>query len=257
MTKQPTTPSAEDGDARAIEQALLAPFEPGEVKFKPQTVSGNRALALAYIDARVVMDRLDSVFGVLGWQDTYQFLPDGSAICELSVRRGTEWITKTDVGGQSEQSDEGDRRKAACSDALKRAAVKFGIGRYLYRLPVQWCDYDPQKRRFARPPALPDWALPRGVGMAAAPGLAPPRPTSGPGPLEDLRGQVQQLMARVGKPDHWYATRLGQKFGHGDWLRLEGVQLAEWIGFLERVLDARNNQDVGPAVSLAAKGAET
>src|SRR5262249_36601388 len=52
------------------------------------------------------------------------------------------------------------RMKAAFSDALKRAAVKFGVGRYLYRLPSQWVDYDPQRRQFARPPALPVSALP-------------------------------------------------------------------------------------------------
>jgi hypothetical protein len=39
--------------------------------------------------------------------------------------------------------------------------VKFGIGRYLYRLPQQWCDYDPQKRQFVRPPSLPASVLPR------------------------------------------------------------------------------------------------
>jgi len=44
--------------------------------------------------------------------------------------------------------------KAAFSDALKRAAVKFGIGRYLYRLPTTWCDYDPQKRQFRQLPQL-------------------------------------------------------------------------------------------------------
>jgi hypothetical protein len=37
---------------------------------------------------------------------------------------------------------------------LKRAAVKFGIGRYLYRQKPQWVDYDPQKRQFVRPPTL-------------------------------------------------------------------------------------------------------
>jgi hypothetical protein len=63
-----------------------------------------------------------------------------------------------DVGGPSEQPDGGDRLKAAFSDALKRAAVKFGIGRYLYRLPQQWADYDPAKRQFSAAPRLPDWA---------------------------------------------------------------------------------------------------
>jgi hypothetical protein len=145
----------------ALTHALSAPFDPREVKFKPAVVSGNRALALAYIDARVIQDRLDEVVGVLGWQDEYECLPDGSVVCKLRLRLGEEWITKMDVGGPSEQPDEGDRRKAAFSDALKRAAVKFGIGRYLYRLPNQWVDYDPQKRQFAKTPTLPAKTLPQ------------------------------------------------------------------------------------------------
>src|SRR5207249_11297034 len=71
-----------------------------------------------------------------------------------------EWSTKMDGGGQSEQPDEGDRRKAAFSDALKRAAVKFGIGRYLYRLPALWVDYDPAKKQLRSTPQLPPSAIP-------------------------------------------------------------------------------------------------
>jgi hypothetical protein len=155
-------------DVEALMQALSAPFDPREVKFKPAVVTGNRALALAYVDARVIQDRLDDVLGVSGWQDEYDCLPDGSVVCRLHLRFGDEWITKMDVGGQSEQPDEGDRRKAAFSDALKRAAVKFGIGRYLYRLPTQWCDYDAQKKLFTRSPTLPPAALPAKSPAASA-----------------------------------------------------------------------------------------
>lgn len=142
-------------------EALAAPFDPREVKFKPAVVNGNRALALAYVDARAIQDRLDGVLGVAGWQDEYECLPDGSVVCRLRLRLGEEWITKMDVGGPSEQPDEGDRRKAAFSDALKRAAVKFGVGRYLYRLSSQWVDYDSRKRQFATRPTLPPSALPK------------------------------------------------------------------------------------------------
>ncbi len=152
-----------------IEKQLAEPFEPGEVRFKPAVVSGTRALALAYVDARAIQDRLDHVLGVAGWQDEYECLPDGSVVCRLRLHLGNEWITKMDVGGPSEQPDEGDRRKAAFSDALKRAAVKFGIGRYLYRLPAQWVDYDTQKRQFVRPPSLPPSALPRTAAKAVQP----------------------------------------------------------------------------------------
>src|SRR6185437_5300112 len=156
-----------------LTEALASPFDPREVKFKPAVVSGNRALALAYVDARVIQDRLDVVLGVAGWQDEYECLPDGSVVCRLRLRLGEEWITKMDVGGPSEQPDGGDRRKAAFSDALKRAAVKFGVGRYLYRLPSQWVDYDPHKRQFGQTPTLPDWALP-GKKPAPTTKVAPP-----------------------------------------------------------------------------------
>ena len=120
-------------DVKSLTAALAAPFELKEVKFKPQSVKGNRALALAYIDARVIEDRLDEVVGVEGWQDEYETLADSSVVCRLKLKLGEHWVTKMDVGSPSEQPDSGDRMKAAFSDALKRAAVKFGIGRYLYR----------------------------------------------------------------------------------------------------------------------------
>jgi hypothetical protein len=177
-----------------LTDALAAPFEPREVKFKPAVVSGHRALALAYVDARAIQDRLDEVLGVTGWQDEYECLPDGSVVCRLRLRLGDEWITKMDVGGQSEQPDEGDRRKAAFSDALKRAAVKFGIGRYLYRLPQLWCDYDPQKRQFARTPALPTSALPRSTKAVA--GLKElPKPVEPPKPAEPRRPAAREAKA--------------------------------------------------------------
>ena len=169
----------------ALTQALAEPFDPREVRFKPHAARGNRAMAIAYVDARAIQDRLDEVLGVAGWQDEYECLPDGGVVCRLRLHLGEEWITKMDVGGPSEQPDEGDRRKAAFSDALKRAAVKFGIGRYLYRLPAQGVDYDPQKRQFVRTPKLPPWAMPR---RAAAP------PTDGAELRERLQKYEDQLV---------------------------------------------------------------
>jgi hypothetical protein len=139
---------------------LAAPFAAHDVKSKPAVMSGNRALALFYVDARSIMQRLDDVVGVANWSDAYHVIGDGSSVvCQLSIRIGDEWIRKEDVGSPSEQPDEGDRMKAAFSDALKRAAVKWGIGRYLYRLPGVWCDYDPGKKRFVTTPLVPGSAV--------------------------------------------------------------------------------------------------
>src|SRR5262245_55290772 len=59
-------------DVQALTRARAEPFEREEVKFKPAVVSGNRAMALAYVDARVIQDRLDDVLGPLNWQDDYE-----------------------------------------------------------------------------------------------------------------------------------------------------------------------------------------
>lgn len=174
-----------DPDVRAVTEALANPFDPKEVKFKPQMVKNNRALAMGYIDARLVQDRLDDVLGVENWQDEYEILADGSVMCRLRLKLGRRWITKSDVGSPSEQPDGGDRLKAAFSDALKRAAVKFGVGRYLYRLPAQWVDYDPVKKQLAHTPQLPAFAMPRPSSLvnrpssiAGGPPAAVPRPRS-------------------------------------------------------------------------------
>jgi Rad52/22 family double-strand break repair protein len=190
------SPSRRRSEVDSLMQALAAPFDPSAVRFKPAVVSGNRALALAYVDARVIQDRLDQVLGVDGWQDNYECLPDGSVVCRLQLRLGDEWITKVDVGGPSEQPDGGDRMKAAFSDALKRAAVKFGIGRYLYRLPIQWLDYDPQRRQFVRTPTLPAWALPAKEASAAPktlPTAGPRKPATG----AELQQRLQDYDARL------------------------------------------------------------
>jgi hypothetical protein len=228
----------------AIAQALSAPFDAGEVKFKPAVVSGNRALALAYVDARVIQDRLDDVLGVMGWQDSYKVLPDGSVMCRLRLKIGEQWITKVDVGGQSEQPDGGDRTKAAFSDALKRAAVKFGVGRYLYRLPQLWADYDPHKRQFVRLPTLPAFALPRhdGVTGRRADGVKKPDVVTpslrraGPASLKlpsngaDLQKRLSDYDARLAaqgvcRPGDLikHVVQAGVKAGHA-------ADLAAWTG---------------------------
>jgi hypothetical protein len=118
-------------------------------------VTGTRPPAAAHIDSRAVQDRLDEALGVAGWHDDYQCLPGGSVVCRLRCRIGGEWLAEVDVGGPIEQADGGDRPKAAFIDALKRAAVKFGVGRYLYRLASHWLDYDPRRKQFKQTPRLP------------------------------------------------------------------------------------------------------
>jgi len=218
-------------DADALAQQLAGPFDASEVKFKPQHITGNRALVVPFVDARVIQDRLDEVLGVMGWQDRYKCLPDGSVVCRLRIRLGAEWITKEDVGGQSEQPDEGDRRKAAFSDALKRAAVKFGIGRYLYRLKPQWVDYDPQKRQMVGTPRLPAVVAhvapePKPAQVEKSPPAARGKPANGL-ELKQRLAKKDADLAREGlcKPGELmkHVTAAGVKAGHGE-------DMTVWVG---------------------------
>ena len=154
-------------ERKALLGRLKEPFEPHEIRWKPQAIKNNRALAIAYLDARAVMDRLDDVFGVGEWSTSYR-PTDGGIICALSARVLGEWVTHEDVGGFSEQDDEGDRTKAAFSDGLKRAAIHFGIGRYVYRLPHQWVDWNVDKKQFVQTPQLPAFALPKSAKQTTA-----------------------------------------------------------------------------------------
>jgi hypothetical protein len=222
-------------DAAQVMAALAEPFPADEVGWKPQSVKGNRALAIAYIDARNVEDRLDQVVGLANWQDAYELLTDGSVMCRLAVRVDGEWITKTDVGSPSEQPDGGDRMKAAFSDALKRAAVKFGIGRYLYSLPNQWADYDPQKRCFTAPPRLPDWALPKG-SPAPKPAAAAKPSANGTGKAA-LPKDGAELRKRLGDADAELAAAGSIKVNElVDHVRAAGVKagyesdIRKWAG---------------------------
>lgn len=88
---------------------------------------------LPYITARTVMNRLDEVVGPENWWDDYQPIDD-AVICRLTIQLPSgQFLTKCDVGGNSKTQDTSDVEKSGFSDAFKRAAVKFGIGRYLYK----------------------------------------------------------------------------------------------------------------------------
>ena len=115
---------------------LMAPFDPAAVHFRAQSLTrdGKKAMALAYLDARDVMDRLDNVCGPANWQTEYFETAKGRLICRLSINIDGAWITKSDGAGDTDVEGE----KGAISDALKRAAVSWGIGRYLYRLGAIW-----------------------------------------------------------------------------------------------------------------------
>jgi len=116
---------------------LKEPFPENDIEWRPQRSGVKKngdpyAMTLAYVTNRAVMDRLDAVVGVGNWKNEYKASPNGGIICKLSIKVDDEWVTKED-GAENTKVE---AVKGGLSGAMKRAAVQWGIGRYLYKLPA-------------------------------------------------------------------------------------------------------------------------
>lgn len=133
--------------AQDLFDALSAPFPTEAIDWRVGSTNGEKTkgLALAYVDARAVMDRLDTVCGMDGWSNEYQFGHGSLVVCKLSIQMPDGAIVaKCDGAGETDVEGQ----KGALSDALKRAAVRFGIGRYLYGMDSPWVSITPMGKSF-------------------------------------------------------------------------------------------------------------
>lgn len=118
---------------------LHRPFPGDAIHWRAQMVTkargdGHAALALAYLDARDVMDRLDQICTPAFWQSEHYDAGGGKLGCRLGLYINDQWVWKSDGAGDTDVEAE----KGAFSGALKRAGVQWGIGRYLYDLGNVW-----------------------------------------------------------------------------------------------------------------------
>lgn len=125
---------------------LKDPFEAADLEWRVQS-SGLKegrpwARVMPYIDSRTIMDRLDAVCGIENVQVRYEKGPDGGVICGIGVRVNGEWVWKWD-GAETPEDEVAEERKnhvdpvkTSLTNAYKRAAVQWGVGRYLYSLPA-------------------------------------------------------------------------------------------------------------------------
>ena len=135
------------------------------------------AKAFAYVTNRAIQKRLDDVCGQNGWRNEFKPI-DGGELCGISIydSEKQEWITKWD-GAQNTNYES---IKGGLSNSMKRAAVQWGIGRYLYNLSSKWVQIAANKQKgwnravhvdrggarakritfYWQTPTLPKWALP-------------------------------------------------------------------------------------------------
>jgi hypothetical protein len=179
MASKKTELGWEDIDAR-----FRKPFDTKDIKWKPQTVDykNNTATAAAHADPRAYIDRLNEVVGSDNWETRFSFTttpyvktikakkgygdnpgtPESTetgnkvvCVCELRILGTTHSST-----GDENCSDENAATNAE-AQAFKRACMTFGIGRYLYSLPLTSFPFDSKTRQFIQKPTLPDWAIPK------------------------------------------------------------------------------------------------
>lgn len=157
--------------------ALRAPFPAKDLEWRIGQAGKNQrglyARILVYLTNRSIMERLDDVVGAENWQNEFKPGPQGGVVCGISIRVGGEWLTKWDGAENSDIEPV----KGGLSDSMKRAAVQWGIGRYLYDIGEKWAVINDNGSHFTNckvkfngteewvsfnwePPVLPDWALP-------------------------------------------------------------------------------------------------
>lgn len=156
---------------------LDAPFSSEDIEWRIQQAgkSNNKiwAKVLAYVTNRAIMKRLDEVCGKAGWRNEYRDIPNNGGVeCGISIKVYGEWITKWDAA----ENTQVEAVKGGRSGAMKRAAVQWGIGRYLYNLEEGFAVVSTERASgfhyakskevgafYWKPPALPSWAIPAGT----------------------------------------------------------------------------------------------
>lgn len=161
---------------------LSDPFPAGDIEWRVSR-SGVKAgtvwcNVLAYITARAIANRLDTVCGPGNWCNTPMVVSEMrvnvvAVQVGISIRIGDQWVTKYDVAEPTDIEP----AKGGFSGAMKRAGSQWGIGRYLYQLDEEKADTSDDWKKgynwaklsdkigggsyYWKPPQLPSWALPR------------------------------------------------------------------------------------------------
>ena len=212
-------------------EKLKEVFHPSELEWRVQSADEKDgkiwALVLCYVDNRAIQNMLDAVCGAGNWQNRYEELGSGTKICNLSIRlESGEWITKSDGAGNTDiEADKG-----GLSSAMKRAAVQWGIGRYLYNLEATFAIVSGKGKNKGKtksgkyfkwdPPPLPAWALPAGYAPDAKPEAGQAEPE------EKQKGDLNALFAAIKQCKSGAAlNKIEARIGDRSWTEEEQIKI--------------------------------
>jgi hypothetical protein len=179
---------------------LKEPFADDGVEWRVQRCGKKNgkvwAQLVPYVTARAIMDRLDKVVGPDGWQTEIHPIGDGF-LCRMGIKTTKEWVWRTDGAPVTDIEP----LKGGISGAIKRVAVQFGMGRYLYGVPVVWAEniqegYQPSGQNtvsiFSKKDDIRAWCPTPSIGKKqdTAP---PPKASSPEKPANGNRTLIQEL----------------------------------------------------------------
>jgi len=250
-----------------ITAALAEPFPASHVEWRIQHANKEktRGLAVPYIQSRAIQSRLDQAVGPYNWKAEYKpwhgitvnSKEDGqkhiaSQLCGLAIyceERG-EWIQKWDGA----ENTDIEPVKGGISDSFKRAAVLWGIGRYLYGLDAAWVEIEQRGKSYAitdngfrqltntyenavkvKPPAS---------GAPSAPNAEPPPFEYAVRTVEERQfssgnGMVLQLKSADGKKNvEAFLAKADQNLSEGVCLKNVQLRLVDIDGHKCTIIDA-------------------
>lgn len=132
-TESPMKTKKETNERKIVTDEMLDGLDV-EIPYKWRVQSSGQysTQCVAYIDARDVIDLFNNVVGKSNWQRKYETI-NGVLFCLVGIKMyGDEWVWKSDCGTESNI----EQKKGESSDAFKRAAVSWGVGRFLYDLEI-------------------------------------------------------------------------------------------------------------------------
>ena len=215
---------------KAVLEALKTPTPESEIQYRTGNIYDKvqgKATVLSYIDARFVMDTLDSICGPENW-DNHFYEVKGAMFCSITISIDGESVCKSDCGSESSI----EKSKGEASGAFKRAAVMFGIGRDLYSAETYFADLEYKGTytdKYGK--VQKKWALPKGW-----------RPDFQPTPQNfseehkedipsvDVNDDMQETGDLINNPD-WRDTEVGFASGNNvgkTWKEIDEGTLA-WI----------------------------
>jgi hypothetical protein len=131
-----------------MNETIHNPITPKEIEWRVQSAKDGKMIIVPYITNRCVQQRFDAAFGCESWTSEFREIQNGF-ICRLTVLYKGNTIYREDGASKTTIEPE----KGGISDAMKRAAVQFGLGRSLYDYPRVMIKTDGKY--------IPFWAYPK------------------------------------------------------------------------------------------------